>query len=164
VAAEDASNNAGPFSLPGIKALIQLMGRHNVNEIYLRQGDQRIRLRRGARLSTPAAAEDVPAARIVTPAAPASSEAAPPTQPSRVLHEVKSEVVGTFYTSPKPKEPAFVQVGSRVNKGDVLGLIEAMKLFNDVTADRPGVIVEICVQNQQFVEFDQVLFRIDPTG
>jgi acetyl-CoA carboxylase biotin carboxyl carrier protein len=164
VAAEDASNDAGPFSLPGIKALIQLMGRHNVNEIYLRQGEQRIRLRRGGRLTAPAAPEDAPAPRVVTPTASAKSEPAPPPQPSRVLHEIKSEVVGTFYTSPKPNEPAFVQVGARVNKGDVLGLIEAMKLFNDVTADRPGVIVEICVQNQQFVEYDQVLFRLDPAG
>jgi acetyl-CoA carboxylase biotin carboxyl carrier protein len=160
VAAADASNDSGPFSLPGIKALIHLMGRHNVNEIYLRQGDQRIRLRRGglapATIAMPA--EEAISAR----AAPARSEPAAPPQPTRVLHEIKSETVGTFYASPKPNDPPFVQIGSRVNKGDILCLLEAMKQYNEVTADRPGVIVEICVQNQQPVEFEQVLFRLDP--
>jgi acetyl-CoA carboxylase biotin carboxyl carrier protein len=168
--ADDAPNNAGPFDVGTVKQLVLLMSRNNLSEIYLRQGDQVIRLRRGgaapaapvAYVPAPAA---VPAATPPPAAAPAGGNSSPaPAAPSRALHEIKSEVIGTFYSAPDPKKPPFVQVGSRVNAGDVLCLVEAMKTYNEVTADRPGVIVEICVQNQQSVEFGQVLFRLDPTG
>jgi acetyl-CoA carboxylase biotin carboxyl carrier protein len=161
--AEESANNAGPFSVATVKALIQLMDRYRVDAIDLQQGEQRIRLRRGVAgrsVAVPVAAES-PAAT-----APAPAQAAVAQGPSAgpALHEIKSELVGTFYSSREPGAEPFVRVGTRVNKGDVVCLIEAMKLFNEVPADQTGVIKEVCVQNQQPVEFGQVLFRLDPSA
>lgn len=75
-------------------------------------------------------------------------------------HEIKSPMVGTFYTSSAPDKPAFAQVGSKVKKGDTICIIEAMKLMNEVEADRDGEIIEILVENEEMVEFDQPLFII----
>jgi acetyl-CoA carboxylase biotin carboxyl carrier protein len=72
-------------------------------------------------------------------------------------------MVGTFYTRPKPDKPDFVSIGSKVKPETVVCLIEAMKLFNDITAKVSGTIVEICAQNGEAVEFNQVLFRVDPS-
>jgi acetyl-CoA carboxylase biotin carboxyl carrier protein len=161
--AEGDNHTPGPFSVATVKVLVRLMDHYNLNEIDLQQGDQRIRLRRGARklVALAPAAEAGP-----TPAAPTPAKAAPavPAAPARALHEVKSELIGTFYASSSPDAEPFVRVGGRVKKDDVLCLIEAMKVFNEVTADQPGVVVEVCVQNQQPVEFGQVLFRLDPTA
>lgn len=75
-------------------------------------------------------------------------------------HEVSAPFVGTFYNSPAPDEPAYVQVGSKVNKGDTLCILEAMKIMNEIEADVSGEITEICIENEGFVEYGQVLFRI----
>jgi acetyl-CoA carboxylase biotin carboxyl carrier protein len=167
VVTEDASNTPGPFNLATVKALVQLMARHSLDEIDLHQGDQRIRLRRIAGRLVPQPAAVEPAAGVEPAsapprAAPAAAKVTPPA--GKAFYEIKSELVGTFYASREPGAEAFVRVGSRVKRDDVLCLVEAMKVFNEVTADRDGVIVEICVQNQQPVEFGQVLFRLDPTG
>jgi acetyl-CoA carboxylase biotin carboxyl carrier protein len=164
--AEDANHTPGPFSVETVKALIRLMAQYNLNEIDLQQGDRRIRLRRGATGKVVVAS---PPAETAAPAAAPPSTAAKPAPPvpaatNKALHEIKSELIGTFYASSSPEAEPFVRVGTRVKKDDVLCLIEAMKVFNEVTADRPGVIVEVCVQNQQPVEFGQVLFRLDPTA
>lgn len=78
------------------------------------------------------------------------------------LHEIKSPMVGTFYMSPSPGAEAFVKVGSKVNKGDVLCIIEAMKIMNEMPADTNGVIKEILANDGEVIEFGQVLFRIEP--
>ena len=75
-----------------------------------------------------------------------------------------SELIGTFYTRPNPDAEPYVKVGGRVQPNTVVGLIEAMKLYNDVLAGCSGVIVEALVENQQAVEYGQVLFKVDPTG
>jgi acetyl-CoA carboxylase biotin carboxyl carrier protein len=75
-------------------------------------------------------------------------------------HEVKSPFVGTFYASPTPNDPVFVKVGDRVKKGQVLCILEAMKIMNEIEADASGELVEICLDNESLVEFGQVLFRI----
>jgi acetyl-CoA carboxylase biotin carboxyl carrier protein len=80
-----------------------------------------------------------------------------------VLHEIKAETPGTFYAAANPGAEPYVRVGSRVTPTTVVGLIEAMKLFNEVAAGCSGVVAEILVENQQPVEYDQVLFRVDPT-
>jgi acetyl-CoA carboxylase biotin carboxyl carrier protein len=163
---DESSQTPGPFSVATVKALIQLMARHNLYEIDLRQGDQRIRLRRGARrmVAVPNSADAPLAPPEAAPVAPKKEPAAAPAAPAKALHEIKSELVGTFYAARDPGAEPFVRVGTRVKKDDVIGLIEAMKVFNEITADRDGVIVEVCVQNQQPVEFGQVLFRVDPTA
>ena len=78
--------------------------------------------------------------------------------------EIKSPTPGTFYAAPKPGEPPYVKAGSKVAPETVVCLIEAMKLYNEVQAECAGVIVEVLVENQQPVEYGQVLFKVDPTG
>ncbi len=85
-------------------------------------------------------------------------------KPTHKLLEIKSELVGTFYSRATPDTEPYVKVGGRVTPATVVGLVEAMKLYNDVQAGCAGVIAEILVENQQPVEYDQVLFRVDPSA
>jgi acetyl-CoA carboxylase biotin carboxyl carrier protein len=165
--ARAANENPQPFDLQTIKVLVGLMSRHDLSEIDLQQGGHRLRLRRGTRQKVaPAAfapppgapATPGPAAAVAAPAAPAVEK------PAKKLIEIKSTTVGTFYARAKPEALPYVTVGSKVAPTQVVGLIEAMKLFNEITADCTGVIVEALVEDKQPVEFDQVLFRVDPTG
>ncbi len=96
--------------------------------------------------------------------APVESEAAHPEPPKTSLLEVKSPMVGTFYYAPEPGAKPYVSVGSRVSKGQVLCIIEAMKIMNEIESEFAGVVREIRVQDAQPVEYSQVLFRIDPNG
>jgi acetyl-CoA carboxylase biotin carboxyl carrier protein len=88
----------------------------------------------------------------------------PPPAPSHQLHEIKSPMVGTFYQSPEPAAQPYVKVGSRVNVGQVVCIIEAMKIMNEIESEVGGVVREVTAQNAQPVEFGQVLFRVDPHG
>ena len=90
--------------------------------------------------------------------------AAAPAAPKSQLLEIKSPMVGTFYQSPEPAAQPYVKVGSRVNVGQVVCIIEAMKIMNEIESEVGGVVKEVCVQNAQPVEFGQVLFRVDPHG
>lgn len=161
-----------PFDIETIRELVRLMGKHELTEIDLTWGDERIRLRRGARVIptpvTPAALPSVPAPMVPAsnPTAPSSPApaASSPEKPTKKLLEIRSPTVGTFYAQREPGSPPFVTVGSRVTASTVVCLIEAMKVYNDVTADCTGVIVEVCVSNGDFVEYNTVLFRVDPTA
>ncbi len=84
--------------------------------------------------------------------------------PASHLLEIKSPMVGTFYSAPEPGAQAYVKGGSRVNVGQVVCIIEAMKIMNEIESEVGGVVKEVCVQNAQPVEFGQVLFRVDPNG
>jgi acetyl-CoA carboxylase biotin carboxyl carrier protein len=159
------SDNTGPFDVRTIRHLVSLMSRHDLSEIDLREGTTRIRLRRGS--AAPAA--PIPMALpIPAPTASAAPEPAvprpTPAEPDRKLHEIKSPTPGTFYNAPTPGAEPFVKVGSRVTPTTVVCIIEAMKIFNEIPADCTGVITEIVVENQQPVEYGQVLFRVDPNG
>ena len=165
--ADEASNIPSPFDVRTIKYLVRLMSHHDLSEIDLREGDLRIRLRRGA--------ADLPVVQTVVPAttAPVAQQAIqqPPkteqtaiAQPGKQLSKIKSPTPGTFYSAPTPDAQPFVQVGARVTPSTVVCVIEAMKIFNEITADCAGVITEICVENQQAVEYNQVLFKVDPTA
>jgi acetyl-CoA carboxylase biotin carboxyl carrier protein len=101
---------------------------------------------------TPAAASGTPA---TSPQAPA---------PSPQFSEIKSPMVGTFYQSPEPAAQPYVKVGSRVNVGQVVCIIEAMKIMNEIESEVSGVVREVAAQNAQPVEFGQVLYRVDPHG
>lgn len=163
--ADEAANIPSPFDVRTIKYLIALMSRHDLSEIDLREGELRIRLRRGPRgvvvnpLAPPMTAVAVPAT-VPAPATPAAERE----KPSKALHEIKSPTPGTFYTAPSPDTEPFVRAGTRVLPNTVVCVIEAMKIFNEITADCTGVIAEVCVENQQAVEYGQVLFRVDTTG
>jgi acetyl-CoA carboxylase biotin carboxyl carrier protein len=144
------------------------MSQHDLSEVDLSEGDKRIRLRRGPRTvavaSTPALPPSVAAPSLAPAATQPTTPDAEAAKLTKPLHEIKSQLVGTFYFAAKPGAPPLVQLGDRVTPTTVVGIIEAMKIFNEITADCTGVITEICVENQQPVEFQQVLFRVDPAG
>jgi len=152
-----------------IKELVALMGRHDLTEVDLREGELRIRLRRGPKETitlSPTPAAMVPASNPTPP--PEASTPAPGTpaaaKPTKEYLTIKSPTPGTFYTASSPDVEPFVQVGSRVTPTTVVCLIEAMKIFNEITADCSGVITEVLVENQQPVEYGQDLFKVDPTA
>ncbi len=164
--AEEASSSPSPFDVHTIKYLVTLMSRHDLSEIDLRDGTARLRLRRGPRRVT-AAPPPAPGAPVLPPqvapaAAPATREE--PAKPTRTLIEIKSPTPGTFYAKANPDAEPYVRVGARVTPTTVVGLIEAMKLYNEITADCTGVVAEVVVENAQAVEYGEVLFRVDPTG
>lgn len=142
-----------PFDVTTVEHLIGLMAQHDLTEIALQEGEQRIRLRKGGApvvVAAPAAAAPAPAA-----GSPA------PTAPAKKYHEIKSEMVGTFFARPDPKKPEFVKVGSAVKPDTTVCLIEAMKIYNEIKADVAGTIAEVCVNDKDPVEFGTILFRVD---
>jgi acetyl-CoA carboxylase biotin carboxyl carrier protein len=166
--AEDGSKVPGPFDVHTIRYLVALMSRHDLSEIDLREGELRIRLRRGPQgkpvIMTAGPAAPLPPAAAQA-AAPAPAATPPePAKPAKNLVTIKSPTPGTFYSRPKPDEPAFVEVGTRVTPTTVVCIIEAMKIFNEINAECTGVVTEILAENQQPVEYGQPLFRVDPTG
>lgn len=160
-----------PFDVKTIRYLVHLMSQHDLNEIDLAEGDIRIRLRRGQRLvsggamlpAMPVPVSPLPAPTPVT-ASPTPAATSAPTPPAKKLIEIKSPTVGTFYAQKDPTSPPFVTKGSRVTPTTVVCLIEAMKVYNEIQAECSGVIEEVCVNNKDFVEYNTVLFRVDPTG
>jgi acetyl-CoA carboxylase biotin carboxyl carrier protein len=138
-----------------IEHLVRLMGEHDLSEIDLHEGEHRIRLRRGA--ATPMALMPAPIAAPAPPP-PASATPKPAAAP---LHEIKSPMVGTFYSKPAPDKADYVNVGSKVKPDSIVCKLEAMKLFNDLAAECTGTIVEICAKNGQAVDFGTVLFRVE---
>jgi acetyl-CoA carboxylase biotin carboxyl carrier protein len=165
--ADDASKTPGPFDVQTIRHLVALMSRHDLSEIDLRDGAARLRLRRGPRQ---VAAPPAPIVAVPAAAPPAPAPAAPPAareesvRPAKSYVEIKSPTPGTFYAKPNPDTEPYVRKGSRVTPTTVVGLIEAMKLYNEITADCTGAIAEVVVENGQPVEYGQVLFRVDPTA
>lgn len=165
--ASEPSKVPGPFDMRTIKDLVALMGRHDLTEIDLREGELRIRLRRGPKETI--TLSPVPAAVVSPPPATQSSPGSPPlkstpAKAAKDLLTIKSPTPGTFYSASSPDAEPFARVGSRVTPTTVVCLIEAMKIFNEITADCSGVITEVLAENQQPVEYGQVLFRVDPTG
>jgi acetyl-CoA carboxylase biotin carboxyl carrier protein len=148
-----------------VEHLIGLMTKNDLSEIDLSEGEHRIRLRKGfapaanANVYTPA-----PVASVASPmAAGGPSAPAEPSAPSKKHHEIKSPMVGTYYSKPSPDKPDYVSAGTKVRPDMIVCKLEAMKIFNDLTADVAGTIVEVCVKNGQPVEFGTVLFRVDPS-
>lgn len=145
-----------------IRELAQIMKENGLGVLELQEDGTSLRLETAC-ATAPVVQAVVPAA---APAAPAPAPTAPATAQDGTpvdfnnLKEVKSPMVGMFYQAPSPEADPYVRVGSRVKKGDVLCVIEAMKLLNEITADTDGEIVDVCVENGQLVEYGQVLFKI----
>jgi acetyl-CoA carboxylase biotin carboxyl carrier protein len=143
-----------------IKKLIELLEESNIGELEIKEGEVRIARNSGSMQYVSAPMQYAPApAPAAAPAAPAAAApvAAAPVQSG---HAVKSPMVGTFYRSPSPEAPAFVEVGKQVKVGDVICIIEAMKMMNQIQADKAGVIEAILVEDGSPVEFDQPLVTI----
>jgi acetyl-CoA carboxylase biotin carboxyl carrier protein len=141
-----------------IKKLIELVEESGINELEISEGEESVRISRG--VQTTVAAPVVQAA-APAPVAPVSSAPAKEAAPDITGHIVRSPMVGTFYASASPEAPAFTEVGQHVNAGDTLCIIEAMKMMNQIEADKSGVIKEILAHNEDAIEFDQPLFIIE---
>ena len=147
-----------------VKKLIELLEESGIDELEIHEGEESVRISRHSKqVAAPqyqVAPAPAPVAAAPTPAAaPAAADApAAPAEPSG--HLVRSPMVGTFYRSPSPTAAVFVEVGQSVKAGDVLCIVEAMKMMNHIEADKSGVVQSILVDNGQPVEFDQPLFSI----
>jgi acetyl-CoA carboxylase biotin carboxyl carrier protein len=165
------------IDLEFIERLIGALDNSSIDSLEIERGGTRVRLAK----TPPAGAASVPVVHTLPAAAPppalpaapgapaaaptAGAAEAPPVAPaasSSNFIDVTSPMVGTFYRSPAPDAPAYVDVGGRVSPGDTLCIIEAMKLMNELECEVSGTVVEVCVSDAQPVEFGQVLFRVDP--
>ena len=154
------------FDVRKVRKLVELMNEHELTEIDLKQGEQRMRLRKGgepvtvaatpaapAPLATPAAAPAAPSSSSAAPATPAAAEDSGPT--------INSPMVGTFYDSASPEAAPFIKVGDQVGPDTTICIVEAMKVFNEIPAECSGKIAAILVENGAAVEFGQPLFRLE---
>lgn len=138
-----------------VKKLIELLEQSECTELEIREGEESVRISRAA---TIAPAQTVIAAAQNVATSPSATEAAPKKISG---HTVKSPMVGTFYRSSSPDAKAFVEVGQSVKVGDVLCIIEAMKMFNQIEADKAGTVTAILVDNAEPVEYNQPLLTIE---
>ena len=166
------------MNLKEIRELIEFLKEQDIAEFELERGDVKVRVKRGA--ETPAAAEthyiampsaapaatEAPAVAISTVSTPPPAPAPPAKEaaPEESLHLVKSPIVGTFYESPSPGAPPFVKPGDKVTLGQVICIVEAMKLMNEIESDAAGEIVKMLVGNNQPIEYGQPLYAIRPSA
>lgn len=148
-----------------VKKLIELLEESNIDEIEIKEGEESVRISRNRASSQPQfyaqpMMAPMAAAPAPAPAAPAPAVAAAPAAAATNGHLVKSPMVGTFYRAPSPSSPTFVEVGKHVKVGDVICIVEAMKMMNQIEADKAGVVEAILVEDGQPVEFDQPLITI----
>ena len=156
-----------------IQSLIKFVAKSGASEVKLETDDIKITIRTGAAGSghettyvqqLPMAQAPIAQAspsQVVVPANEAPAAASPEVNSKFIT--IKSPIIGTFYRKPSPDKPVFVEVGDSINKGDVLCVIEAMKLFNDIESEVSGKIVKVLVEDSSPVEFDQPLFLVDPS-
>lgn len=145
-----------------VKKLIELLEDSGVAEIEIHEGEESVRISRYSANAAPAvAAAPAPVVATAPAPAPAAVEAEAPADDVPAGHQVKSPMVGTFYRAPSPGAKPFVDVGQQVSAGDTLCIIEAMKMLNQIEADKSGKIVAILVENGQPVEYEQPLFIIE---
>ena len=151
-----------------VKKLIELLEESNIGEIEIKEGEESVRISRHGNqpaapvayaAPAPVAPAPAPAAALAPAEAPAAEAAAPAAAPV-ADNAVLSPMVGTFYRAPSPEAPSFVEVGQTVRVGDVLCIVEAMKMMNQIEADRAGTVTAIHVENGEAVEFDQPLISI----
>jgi acetyl-CoA carboxylase biotin carboxyl carrier protein len=149
-----------------LRELIALLGDSDIQELKLEGDDFRLELRRNLPASQPQVVMQAAPAAIapVAPAAAAAPSAAPPAAPAvrGDLVEITAPMVATFYRAPSPGDPPFVELGARINVGQTVCILEAMKLMNELESEVSGEVVEILVENGTPVEFGQVLMRVKP--
>jgi acetyl-CoA carboxylase biotin carboxyl carrier protein len=159
------ANPEGSFDLDRLKKLLQMMEKFGVTEVNLQCETEQWKVRRGPKAAPlmaplhPMLPGPLPAAPIAPPPA-VGGEATPPPAPKGIT--IDSPTVGTFYASPTPEDPVFVQVGTSVTPDKIVCIVEAMKVFNQIPAEVNGKIVEVLVKSGDPVEFGQPLFRVDP--
>ena len=149
-----------------IKKLIELVEESGISELEISEGEESVRISRAAPAASFPVMQQAYAAPVQQPAlsaavAPAATEAAPAAAAEISGHIVRSPMVGTFYRTPSPDAKAFVEVGQKVNVGDTLCIVEAMKMMNQIEADKAGVVKAILIESGQPVEFDEPLVVIE---
>ncbi|TLU67079.1 acetyl-CoA carboxylase biotin carboxyl carrier protein [Thalassotalea litorea] len=142
-----------------IKKLIELVEESGISELEIAEGEESVRISRASTVAAPQTYVAAPAPVAAPVAAPAAESA--PASAELSGHVVRSPMVGTFYAAPSPDAPDFAEVGQHVNAGDTLCIVEAMKMMNQIEADKSGVIKQILAQNEDTIEFDQPLFVIE---
>lgn len=163
------------MDLKEIQNLIKFVAKSGASEVKLEMDDIKITIKTGEEKGETTIVQQIPAMSpmapaampVATPAAPAVEAAAPApaasADDSSKYITVKSPIIGTFYRKPSPDKPNFAEVGKSISEGDVLCIIEAMKLFNEIESEVSGTIVKILVEDNSPVEFDQPLFLVDPS-
>jgi acetyl-CoA carboxylase biotin carboxyl carrier protein len=159
------------MDLKEIQNLIKFVSNSGVAEVKLETGDVKITIRTTVEGNSPdityvqqAPMQQAMAAPVAAPPLAAAPVAAAPAADDNSKYvTIKSPMIGTFYRKPSPDKPVFVEVGTSIQKGDVLCVVEAMKLFNEIEAEITGKIVKILVDDMSPVEFDQPLFLVDPS-
>lgn len=146
-----------------VKKLIELLEESNIDEIEIKEGEESVRISRNqhAAYSAPMMPAPTPVAAAAPVTAPAAEAEPAAEEPAAMKgHVIRSPMVGTFYRSPSPSSPAFVEVGQHVKAGDVVCIVEAMKMMNQLEADKAGVVEAILIEDGQPIEFDQPLITI----
>ena len=157
------------MDLKEIQNLIKFVSNSGVAEVKLETGDIKITIRTTLEGNTPditylqqAPVQQIAPQPVAAPVAPVAPAPVVAEENSKYV-TIKSPMIGTFYRKPSPDKPSFIEVGSTIGKGDVLCVVEAMKLFNEIEAEISGKIVKILVDDMSPVEFDQPLFLVDPS-
>ncbi len=147
-----------------IQELVELISRSNVKRLELERKDFKLKLvKEDAGGATVVQLQPAATAPAAAPAvAPAAAPAAPQSSDGEELYELNSPIVGTFYSAPGPEVPPFVKVGTQVSKGQVLCIVEAMKVMNEIESEINAEVVEILVSNGQPVEYGEVMYRMRP--
>jgi acetyl-CoA carboxylase biotin carboxyl carrier protein len=149
------------MDLRKLKTLIDLVSDSNVSELEITEAEGKVRIVKGGAAITQvyaAPAMVAPAAAVATPVAAAAHETTAPVPAAQ--HTVKSPMVGTFYRSASPGAAAFVEVGSAIKAGETICIIEAMKILNEIEADKSGIVTRIFCENGEAVEYGQAMFEI----
>lgn len=160
------------FGLSAVRELLRLIGQSDVTEILIERGDTKLHVKRGPAaapapftlapmLQQPVAPIPLPSAAVQPMFTPAPAPEGPPVE-MPAGHTVTAPMVGTFYSAPSPKDPPFVQEGDEVRAGDSIGIIEAMKMMNEIETDVAGRVARLLVKNGQPVEYGQPLMVIEP--
>jgi acetyl-CoA carboxylase biotin carboxyl carrier protein len=148
------------MDLRKLKTLIDLVSESNISELEITEADGKVRIVK-AEPAAPAAQPMMMPAMAAPAAAPAAPAAAPAAAEAEAGHAVKSPMVGTFYRSSSPGSKPFVEIGSEITEGEPICIIEAMKIMNEIEADKSGKVTRILCENGQAVEFGQPLFIIE---
>ena len=143
------------MDLRKVKKLIELLEESGLSEIEITEGDDKVRITKSSEEKQTTVVHTSNEAKIKTN----------PIEDTKSInntgfHEVKAPMIGTFYQSPEPDAESFVKVGDPISEGDTLCIIEAMKIFNEIESDASGTVMEICVENGNPVEFDQVIIKV----
>ena len=159
------------MNLENVKALADVLNSKGLSAIEVGEGENRIRIERDISgtsspsqsktnpVQTPAATDDSSTTEIFEPSVTNSTITEQPALNNNLI-EIKSPLVGVYYAAPSPEAETFVSIGSKVKKGDVLCIIETMKLMNEITAEQDGEIIDICIKNGDIAEYGQILFKM----